>query len=279
MKDLYWTLIVALVVTLNGLFSPVFSQPALPFSSADASDPATMKSRIPLEIESYFFHQPAQFYAIRLGYVYGLANEKHVFGLSIPVIHNVFDEDYQGYENTTGIGDFKMWYMTALHTGKSLGLTRISPYFEASAPTGEYLLGRGAGTWLYKPGIVFTYVIDPQVAFYPEILFQFSGKEANSSGGADGIPDIENPEKDGRLQNLSVNLPLVVQFEPLQAWLSVNVQYQQSLSADEYFLFMRLDFGKMITERTGASLFLSKFIAGQPRLNVLAQAKLLFFLQ
>lgn len=274
----YRYLIVVLALTILTC-KPAFSQQASPFSHRDAADPATMKSHIPLEVESYFFHQPARFYAIRVGYAYGLGNEKHLFGISLPVIHNVFNEDFQGYENTTGIGDINMWYMTALHTGKSLGLTRISPYFEASAPTGEYLLGRGAGTWLYKPGLVFTYVVDPQVAFYPEIGFQFSGNEANRSGGVNGIPDIENPEKDGKLQNLSVNLPLVVQFEPPQAWLSANVQYQQALTVDEYFLFMRLDFGKMITPRTAASLFLSKFIAGQPRLNVLAQARLQIFLR
>jgi hypothetical protein len=122
-------------------------------------------------------------------------------------------------------------------------------------------------------------VVDPQIAFYPEIRFQFSGKEANSSGGIDGVPDIENPEKDGRLQNLSVSLPLVVRFEPVHAWLAINVQYQQALVLKEYFLFMRLDFGKMITEKTAASLFLSKFVAGQPRINVLAQARLQFFLR
>ena len=42
---------------------------------------------------------------------------------------------------------------------------------------------------------------------------------------------------------------------------------------------MRLDFGKMITERTAASLYLSKFVAGQPRLNVIAQARLQVFLR
>lgn len=275
---LFRYLIIALPLSMLTC-GPSFSQEVPSFSYRDASDPATMKSRIPLEVESYFFHQAARFYALRVGYAYGLQNEKHLFGMSIPVIHNIFNEDYQGYENTTGVGDFKMWYMTALHTGKSLGLTRISPYFEATAPTGEYLLGRGAGTWLYKPGVVFTYVVDPQVAFYPEIAFQFSGKEANRSGGVNGVPDMEDPEKDGRLQNLSMNLPIVVQFEPLEAWLSVNVQYQQSLTVDEYFLFMRLDFGKMITPRTAASLFLAKFIAGQPRLNVLAQARLQIFLR
>lgn len=278
-KNIMYRGALVVILMLGGFCRPALSQAPLTFSSGDGSDPATMKSHIPLEVESYFFHQPAQFYAIRLGYAYGIRNEKHLFSFSIPVIHNVFHEDYQGFENTTGIGDFNMRYMTAFTTNKSLGLARISPYFEASAPTGEYLLGRGAGTWVYKPGIIFTYVVDPQVAFYPELRFQFSSDEANATGGIDGVPDVENPEKDGRLQNLSLNVPLVVQFEPAQAWLMVNVQYQQSLTLNEYFLFMRLLFGKMVTDRTGASLFLSKFIAGQPRLNVIAQARLQFFLR
>lgn len=275
----YWPGHVFAIAMLSSVTMAFGQEATFPPGLADASDPATMKSHIPLEVESYFFHQPAQFYALRIGYAYGLQNEKHLFGFSIPFVHSVFGEDRQGFENTTGVGDFRMWYMVALHTGKSIGLSRISPYFEATAPTGEYLLGRGAGTWLYKPGVIFTYVVDPQIAFYPEIRFQFSGKEANSSGGIDGVPDIENPEKDGRLQNLSVSLPLVVRFEPVHAWLAINVQYQQALVLKEYFLFMRLDFGKMITEKTAASLFLSKFVAGQPRINVLAQARLQFFLR
>jgi hypothetical protein len=252
---------------------------AQPVGVVAAADPANMNSRIRLDVESYFFHQPARFYAVRLGYAYGLRNERHLFGLSVPFVHSVFDEDYQGFENTTGIGDFEMWYMAAFNTGRSIGLTRLSPLLEISAPTGEYLLGRGAGSWLYKPGIVLTWVIDPQVAFYPQVRYQFSGKEANSTSGISGIPDIEHPEKDGIMRNITVELPVVVQFEPLQAWLSINTQYQQALAIDEYFLFLRLDFGKMITDRTAASLYLSKFIAGQPRLNVVAQARLQVFLR
>jgi hypothetical protein len=117
------------------------------------------------------------------------------------------------------------------------------------------------------------------VACYPQIRYQFSGQDANSTSGVDGIPDIEHPEKDGKMRNIAAELPVVVQFEPLQAWLSINVQYQQAIAMDEYFVFMRLDFGKMITDRTAASLFLSKFVAGQPRLNVIAQARLQVFLR
>lgn len=268
-----------LLMLLAATANRIDAQPPNPMGVAAAADPANMNSRIRVDVESYFFYQPARLYAVRLGYIYGLRNERHLFGLSVPFVHSIFDEDYQGFENTTGIGDFEMWYMTSFYTGKSIGFSRISPFLEISAPTGEYLLGRGAGSWLYKPGIVFTWVIDPQVAFYPQVRYQFSGKEANSTSSISGIPDIEHPEKDGKLRNLSVELPVVVQFEPLQAWLGINTQYQQALAIDEYFLFMRLDFGKMITERTAASLHLSKFIAGQPRLNVVAQARLQVFLR
>jgi hypothetical protein len=237
-----------------------------------------MNSRAVFGADSYVFYQPAHFYAFRFGFLYGLQNEKHLFGLSIPFVHNIFEEDLQGFENTTGLGDIQMIYMTAFTTGKSIGLSRISPYFEVTAPTGESQLGRGAGTWLYKPGVILKFQATPEVAFYPEIRFQFSGNDANSQGGSDGLPDPEDPETDGKLQNLTFLLPVVVELESIQAWFSLNASYTQSLTEDEYFIFMRTDFGKMIGDKTSAALSISKFIAGQPRLNVVVQAKFQFFI-
>ncbi|MBK7651717.1 MAG: hypothetical protein IPJ20_14680 [Flammeovirgaceae bacterium] len=77
----------------------------------NASDPATMISKITTDFESYIFVGDARYYAIRLGYDYGLANGKHLVGMSIPFVHTIFIGDYGGYENTTGIGDLKMRYM------------------------------------------------------------------------------------------------------------------------------------------------------------------------
>lgn len=255
-----------------------FAQQSIPFPVSKASDPALMNSRAVFEADSYIFYQPAHFYAFRFGFLYGLQNEKHLLGLSIPFVHNIFEEDLQGYENTTGLGDIQMIYMTAFTTGKSIGLSRVSPYLEVTSPTGEYQLGRGAGTWLYKPGVILKFQAAPEVAFYPEVRFQFSGDDANSQGGSGGLPDPEDPDKDGKLQNLSFLLPVVVELESIQAWFSLNASYTQSLSEDEYFIFMRTDFGKMIGNKTSAALSISKFIAGQPRLNVVVQAKFQFFI-
>lgn len=263
-----------LTFQVNGLIA----QQTIPVSVSDGADPGSMKSRVVLDLESYFFEQPAQFYFIRAGFLYGLQNEKHLFGLSVPFVHNIFEQDYQGYENTTGIGDIRMIYMAALTTGKSIGLSRVSPYFEVTAPTGDDQLGRGAGTWLYKPGLLFKFQASPEIAFYPEVRFQFSGEDANSQGGSDGTPDPEDPATDGRLQNLSFQIPAVIQLESAQAWFALNAQYMQSLTENEYFIFLRTDFGKMIGNKTSAALSISKFIAGQPRLNVWVQAKFQFFL-
>lgn len=242
-----------------------------------ASDPGTMRSRITADIESYIFARDAQFYAVRAGYYYGLRNERHLLGLAVPFVHNIFNADYAGFENTTGIGDIKMLYMFATYP-KNRPLTRASFYFEMTAPTGEYRLGRGAGSWLYKPGIILSYRPDPEIAFYPEVRFQFSRNDANSRGGSGGVPDVEDADRDSKLQDLVIQIPAVLELSGWDGWFSINAQYIQSFSVREYFIFLRTDVGKMIGEKSSASLQLSKFIAGQPRLNVIVQARFQFFL-
>lgn len=249
-------------------------------STDHASDPVTMQSRAVIDVESYIFHTNAQFYALRLGYYYGLRNERHLFGMSLPLVHNVFNADYGGFENTTGFGDLKMSYLFVPYIVKnSIGMERLSLSFDVTAPTGEYRLGRGAGAWLYKPGIIVTLRPGPALAFYPEMRFQFSGSEANSQGGSDGAPDPDDPEKDNTVQNLSLSIPLVAQIEDWSGWFSFNVLYTRSFTEKTNFLFLRTDFGKMIGTKTSAALRITKFIAGQPRLNVVVQANVSFFMR
>lgn len=246
----------------------------------DASDPATMISKITTDFESYIFVGDARYYAIRLGYDYGLANRKHLVGMSIPFVHTIFVGDFGGYENTNGIGDLKMRYMyVPIQKNSVSGLQRLSTYLEVTAPTGEYESGKGAGAWLYKPGMIFTYQSGPSVSLYPELKFQFSGGDANSVGGGDGAPDQGDPEKDEPIKNLSLSIPAVILIRNWDGWFSLNAQYTQSFSENTYYLFLRTDFGKMIGKKTSASLNITKFIAGQPLLNVLVQARLQFFMR
>lgn len=244
----------------------------------EASNPAYIRSHIRTAAESYDFFDNATFYALQLGYYYGIGN-RHLAGLSIPFYHNIFNGDYGGYENSTGIGDIRMSYMlNALDKKVSgPGLQRISPYVEVSAPTGESQLGRGAGTWLFKPGVIFSFSPIEEVSFYPEVKYQFSIGEANSQG-SDGLPDPEDPTKDRQYRNLAMALPMVMVLKDWEGWFSVNVQYGRSFTEDEDFLFLRADIGKMMGNYTSGSLNISKFIAGQPRLNLVIQAKFNFYL-
>ncbi|HET6225700.1 MAG TPA: hypothetical protein VFF27_05430 [Bacteroidia bacterium] len=163
----------------------------------EASNPSYIRSYFKLSAESYEFFENATFYSLQAGYFYGIG-ERHLTGLSIPFYHNIFNGDYGGYENTTGIGDIKMLYMLNAFNKKvgGPGLQHISPYLELSAPTGEYQLGRGAGAWLYKPGVIFSFSPIPEVSFYPEIKYQFSLSPVNSQGSSDGFPVSEDPSKD-----------------------------------------------------------------------------------
>ncbi len=269
--------IVVLLMSLSGYvaMAQLRSQPASEF---DASDPGTMKSRVTTDFETYFFVAGAKYYALRLGYEYGLQNERHLFGISLPLVHNIFMADYGGYENTTGIGDIEMRYMFVpyLKTDNS-SFQRVSTYFEMTAPTGASELGRGTGTWVYKPGMIFTFRPNPFVAFYPELKYSFSTQDANGLGG-DGAPDQSDPDVDGLIKNLTIAVPAVALVTDWRGWVGMNATYIQSFSEETYYLFLRLDFGKMIGEKTSAAINVSKFIAGQPRLDALVQVKFQFFI-
>jgi hypothetical protein len=250
-----------------------------PISEFDASDPGTMKSRVTTDFETYFFVADAKYYALRLGYEYGIQNERHLFGISLPLVHNIFMADYGGYENTTGVGDIEMRYVFVpyLKTDNS-SFQRVSIYFEMTAPTGTAELGRGTGTWVYKPGMIFTFRPNPFVAFYPEVKYSFSTKEANGLGG-DGAPDQSDPDVDGFIKNLSIAVPAVALVTDWRGWVGMNATYIQSFSEDTYYLFLRLDFGKMIGKKTSGAIQVTKFIAGQPRLDALVQVKFQFFIR
>jgi len=250
------------------------------FDATIASDPVTMQTRAYIDAESYFFHGGAKYYGLRFGYNYGLRNEQHLFGMSIPFVHNIFNADYGGFENTTGIGDLRMSYLFVPYLEKNtIGLERVSIAFDVTAPTGDAALGRGAGAWLYRPGLIFTMRSSSEIVFYPEMRFQVSGGDGNSTGGSDGIPDQDDPELQRKVQNLTVSLPMVAQVSSWDGWFSLNVQYARSFTEKTGFLFLRTDFGAMIGEKSSASLRISKFIAGQPRLNVMVQANLSFFIR
>ncbi|HEX6223594.1 MAG TPA: hypothetical protein VFZ52_04250 [Chryseolinea sp.] len=245
-----------------------------------ASDPVSMATRLTADLESYSFENGSIFYSIRPGFYYGLRNNKHLMGMSIPFMHNVFEGNYAGFENTTGFGDLKISYLFVPYQKEGvIGIERATFSFDVTAPTGEYLLGRGAGAWLYKPGIIVKWRIAESIAFYPEVRFQFSGEEANSGGGSDGAPDAEDPEKDDEVQNLSLSFPATVNIESWNGWFSLNALYTRSFTEKTDFLFLRMDLGKVIGRKSCTSLRITKFIAGQPRLDLVIQANFTFFMR
>jgi hypothetical protein len=274
-----WLCIMLMLITSGHVFSQSSTVTIPTVTAFEASNPAYIRSYVKTSAESYDFFENATFYALQLGYFYGIGT-RHLAGLTIPFYHNIFAGDYGGYENTTGIGDIRMSYMFNALEKKvgGPGLQRISPYIELSAPTGEYKLGRGAGAWLYKPGVIFSFSPIPEVSFYPEIKYQFSIGDVNSQGGSDGLPDPEDPVKEGKYQNLIMVLPCVIVLKDWDGWFSLNAQYEHSFTEKVDFIFLRTDIGKMFGDYTAGSLNISKFIAGQPRLNIVIQAKFNIYL-
>jgi hypothetical protein len=269
-------LIVALFFAMPGpaRAQSVFPEKVVPY------DPALMASRWMFDANTYLFVAQDRFYTLAAGYAYGLSNERHLFSLHVPFIHTIINADFGGLENTTGIGDlqFAYWWVPFV-SKKQHGVERVSLVAGLSAPTGNPVAGRGVGTWLFKPGMVVTVPVSPGVMFYPEARFQFSAGDVNSLGGNDGLPDPEDTDSEGRLQLLSVQLPVIMELPEARAWLGIDAPFQYSLSESTYFLYLKLSFGWMATERSALSLSATKFVAGQPRLNVAVQIRYSIFLR
>lgn len=243
-------------------------------------DPVNTESRVGLDLDTYYFVAENKFYALRPGYYYSIPNKRHVMGLTIPLVHSIFSGDFAGFENTTGIGDIKFSYLGVPYLSKdALGLQRITTYLEVTAPTGNERLGRGTGAWVYKPGIVFTY--RPDVAFYlfPQINFQFSTANLNSLGGGDGVPDLIDPDQEGKLKVVTFSLPGTFAIDTWEGWITLTPEYIHTFQEETYFLFLKMELGKMIGNRTSASVQINRFIAGQPRLETHFRVRLNFFLQ
>jgi len=242
-------------------------------------DPVNMESRINIDFDSYYFVAENKFFSFRPGFFYSIPNKRHLMGISIPVVHSIFSGDFAGFENTTGIGDFKFTYIGVPYLSKdALGLQRISLFMEVTAPTGNEQLGRGVGDWVYKPGVMFSYRPDMVFHLYPQVNFQFSTANLNSLGGGDGVPDLEDPDNEDKLKVIMFSIPATLSVDALDGWLTLHPEYIHSFSEDTYFLFLRMDLGKMIGDRTAASINITKFIAGQPRLETMFRFRVSFFL-
>lgn len=247
--------------------------------SREPYNPVNMQSRLNLDFDSYYFVAENRFFAFRPGFYYGVPGKRHLMGITFPVVHSIFSGDFAGFENTTGIGDVKFTYIgVPVETKDALGLQRISTFLEVTAPTGNEILGRGTGAWVFKPGVAFSFRPDAAFHIFPQINFQFSSARLNSLGGGDGVPDLEDPSLNDKLKVISLSVPATFVVDDWAGWISLHPEYIHTFVEDTYFLFLRFDLGKMIGERTAASLNITKFIAGQPRLETMFRVRFSYFL-
>lgn len=244
-------------------------------------DPANTQSRIATDFDSYYFTGGHRFYWARFTYDYGIPNNRHRMGISIPVVHCIFNGDFAGFENTTGIGDLRFTYVGIpyLATNTVFGLKKIAMGLEVTTPTGNERLGRGVGSWVFRPGVTFTYQADMDLYIFPQVRFQFSTSDVNSRAGNDGVPDLEDPENDEQLQNINLTIPTIFLLRDWDGWIGLTVDTDFTFVEDTYFLFIKTEVGKMLGRKTSAMLQITQFVAGQPRLSTVVSAHVNFFLR
>ncbi len=266
-----------IIVILVICSASVYAQ--TPLDQYEPYNPTVMRSRIALDTDAYYFVASTYLYGIRPSYFFGLPNNKHTMGITVPFIHSIFAGDFGGYENTTGIGDIKFtYYGVPFQSEDLLGFNRLTFALEVTAPTGNEQVGRGTGAWVYKPALVANIRPIPNAFFFPQINFQFSTSPLNSLGGGDGLPDPEDTDLERQLQVLGASFPFTLTIEQAEAWFTLSADYLYSFSESTSFLFIRMDVGKMLGKNTSGGLQISKFVAGQPRLETLVRARFNFFL-
>jgi len=256
-----------------------FASGQSPLEGFKPFDPVNVASKVAVDLDSYYFVAENTLYTFRPGFYYSIPNKRHLMGLSVPIVHSIFSGDFAGYENTTGIGDIRFAYLGVPYQSKdALGLQRITAMMEITAPTGNEQLGRGVGEWVYKPGVAISIRANEAVHIFPKVTFQFSTSELNSLGGGDGLPDLEDPEEHESLKVISFGLPATLAVESWQGWVTLSPEYIHTFTEDTYFIFLQMELGKMIGKRTSTSLQITRFIAGQPRLETIFRVRFNFFL-
>ncbi len=274
------------------LIALLFAAPALAQTSGESVstgtvetyapyDPANTQSRIVTDFDSYYFSGGHRFYSANFGYDYGIPNNRHRMGIAVPLVHCIFNGDFAGFENTTGIGDIRFTYVGVpyISTKSVLGLKRIAASLEVTTPTGNERLGRGVGSWVLRPGVTFTYQADMDWFFYPQIRFQLSTSDVNSRAGSNGVPDLEDPDKDEQLQNVNITIPTYLLLREWDGWIGLTVDTDFTFVEDTYFLFIKTEVGKMMGRKTSGMLQITQFVAGQPRLSTIFSAHVNFFLR
>lgn len=251
-----------------------------PLTIYDFADPTLARTNFGMGVNSYLFTGGTIYYEAVPGFSYALPDARNMLTIEVPFMHNIFPGDFGGYENTTGIGDVRMRYQTVPIKKKDpLGFKQLTFYGELTAPTGAYIFGRGAGTWLIKPGVMATIQASPQVAFYPEVRFQFSASEASRLGGGQNLPNPDSFQRNRKLQEYVLQFPVVMVLESANTWLRINPEFIQSFNEGVSYLFFEGEVGKMLGDWSSASVNISRFIAGQPRLAVIVEAQFRFYLK
>jgi hypothetical protein len=114
---------------------------------------------------------------------------------------------------------------------------------------------------------------------FPQVNFQFSPAEVNSRGGNVVVPDLENTDRDDKLQTFGASLATSYVLYEWDGWFGLNPEYSYSYAEKTYYLYLTMEVGKMISPKSSAMLQLTQFVAGQPRLQTIFKAKLNFFLR
>jgi hypothetical protein len=149
----------------------------------DPTKPTNLYTQVNGNLE-YQSGKNQNLYGVRANVQYAF-NPDNLLLVELPFLYNDRTSKF-------GLTDMRLRYFTAVKRNISKSFIAIAPFADVSLPTGSYSNGLGTSTWSLAGGVVFGFIISPQLAIFPGASYVHITKPST-----DLIPEANKFESNG----------------------------------------------------------------------------------
>jgi hypothetical protein len=149
----------------------------------DPTKPTNLYTQVNANLE-YQSGKNQNLYGVRANVQYAF-NPDNLLLVELPLLYNDRTSKF-------GLSDMRLRYFTAVKRNISKSFIAIAPFLDISIPSGSYENGLGTSRWSLAGGVVFGFIISPQLAIFPGASYVYITKP-----NTDLIPDVNKFSSNG----------------------------------------------------------------------------------
>lgn len=193
-----------------------------PKQEIDASKPTNLYTQVNASLE-YQSGNSQNLFGVRTNVQYAF-NPDNLLLAEVPFLYNDRTSKF-------GLGDMRLRYFSAVKRNISKSFIAIVPFADVSLPTGSYENGLGSSSWSLAGGVVFGFIVSPQLSIFPGASYVHITKPST-----DLIPDANKFSSNG--VGLQFNASYVINkktflfINPTPTFLSTNGNWKSIWSGE-----------------------------------------------